>query len=56
MGTLALFSEVLRDFEHVHRRGRRAEKDGARGFEASSVAGQGQLPRTANLPAAFRPR
>ncbi|HEX4166798.1 MAG TPA: ATP-dependent DNA helicase [Bryobacteraceae bacterium] len=41
MGALARFSEVLGDFEHVHRRGRQIENDGAaRVFEAAGVRGK----------------
>jgi DNA helicase-2/ATP-dependent DNA helicase PcrA len=40
MGALARFSEVLGDFEHVHRRGRQVEKNGAKGFEAGHDRGR----------------
>jgi DNA helicase II / ATP-dependent DNA helicase PcrA len=40
MGALARFSEVLGDFEHVHRRGRQVEKEGARVFEAAGDRGK----------------
>lgn len=40
MGALARFSEVLADFEHVHRRGRQVEKDGDLAFEAGEDRGR----------------
>jgi len=40
MGSLARFSMVLGDFEHVNRRGRRVEKNGAQGFEAAADRGK----------------
>jgi DNA helicase-2/ATP-dependent DNA helicase PcrA len=40
MGALARFSEVLGDFEHVHRRGRQVERSGVRVFEAASDRGR----------------
>lgn len=40
MGALARFSEVLADFEHVHRRGRQVEKDGELVFEAAMDRGR----------------
>ena len=40
MGALARFSVVLGDFEHVNRRGRRIEKDGAQVFEAAGDRGK----------------
>jgi len=40
MGALARFSTVLGDFEHVHRRGRQVEKEGARVFEAAGDRGK----------------
>jgi len=40
MGALARFSEVLGDFEHVHRRGRQVERNGAKGFEAGPDRGR----------------
>jgi hypothetical protein len=36
MGALARLSEVLADFEHVHRRGRQVERDGDVVFEAAN--------------------
>jgi len=40
MGSLARFSVVLGDFEHVNRRGRRVEKSGKQGFEAAGDRGK----------------
>lgn len=40
MGALARLSEVLGDFEHVHRRGRQVERDRARVFEAADDRGK----------------
>jgi DNA helicase-2/ATP-dependent DNA helicase PcrA len=40
MGALARFSEVLADFEHVHRRGRQVETDGEITFEAAPDRGR----------------
>lgn len=40
LGALARFSVVLGDFEHVFRRGRQVERDGARTFEAAPDRGR----------------
>ena len=40
MGALARFSEVLADFEHVHRRGRQVDKDGDLVFEPGADRGK----------------
>ena len=40
MGALARFSEVLADFEHVHRRGRQVDKDGDLVFEPGDDRGK----------------
>jgi DNA helicase II / ATP-dependent DNA helicase PcrA len=40
MGALARFSEVLADFEHVHRRGQQIEKDGELVFEPAMDRGR----------------
>lgn len=40
MGALARLSEVLGDFEHVHRRGRRVERRGATAFESGTDRGR----------------
>jgi type III restriction enzyme len=41
LGALGRFSEVLGDFEHVHRRGRQVDRDGVRVFEAAKDRGRG---------------
>jgi ATP-dependent DNA helicase UvrD/PcrA len=40
MGALARFSEVLGDFEHINRRGRQVEREGARAFDAANDRGR----------------
>lgn len=40
MGALARFSEVIADFEHVHRRGRQVDQDGNLVFEAGNDRGK----------------